>query len=113
MTRINVSLVVLVAVTLCGCERDRNKIVGSGISKTEHRQVGLFDEFEFHGAGRVELAIGQLQPLEITADDNILPLLRTEVVGTRLVVRPVEPIRPKVPIVLRVAVPECLGGPAQ
>lgn len=98
--------VMLFALAAYGCEwSDRNRIVGSGVAETEQRQIGVFDEFVLSGAGRVEIAIGELQPLEITADDNILPLLRTELTERRVVVRPDVPIRPKTPIVLRVTIP--------
>ncbi len=87
-----------------GCKR--TGIPGSGVAATEVRDVSYFDEIEFLGVGRLEVTVGQAKRLEMTADDNLLPVLRTVVQGTRLVIESTEEIRPRVPIVIKAAVPE-------
>ncbi len=102
-----VSVAVGFGVAACGCERsDDGKIIGSGVAKTEVRPVGDFDEIELHGQGSIELSIGLLLPLEVTADDNILPLIKTDLRGRRLVVQIEGSIRTEVGVVLRATVPD-------
>jgi hypothetical protein len=65
-----------------GDEGDR--VEGSGNRKTERREVAGFDRLLVEGAYRVEVAVGSAPSVEIEADDNLLPLIRTEVEGGRL-----------------------------
>lgn len=97
-------VIVVLATALAGCKR--TGIPGSGVAATELREVGDFDEIEFLGVGRLEVTVGQPKRLEITADDNLLPVLRTVVQGSRLVIESTEEIRPRVPIVIKATVPE-------
>lgn len=60
------------------------QVAGSGARKTERRDVGDFDRLVVEGAYRVEVTCGGPRSLEIEADDNLLPLIRTEVEGGRL-----------------------------
>jgi hypothetical protein len=59
-------------------------IVGSGVSATETRPVGDFDAVTVTAPLRVELVARGAPSLQITADDNVLPLVRSEVRGGRL-----------------------------
>jgi putative autotransporter adhesin-like protein len=59
---------------------------GSGNLKTEQRQPGDFDSVNVEGATDVEVSIGPQASVTVQADDNILPLVRTRVVGHTLVV---------------------------
>ena len=61
-----------------------NTIVGSGVSATETRAVAGFDALTVTAPLRVEVAAGGAPSLEITADDNVLPLVRAEVRSGRL-----------------------------
>jgi hypothetical protein len=97
-------MVVVLAMASAGCKR--TGIPGSGVAATELRDVGDFDEIEFLGVGRLEVTVGQPKRLEMTADDNLLPVLRTVVQGSRLIIEPIEEIRPRVPIVIEATVPE-------
>ncbi len=89
-----------------GCDRGDDSVKGSGVPKTETRGVAEFDQLEFSGAGTLEITIGPLQPLEITADDNILPLLSTEVRNRRLYIKPDRGISPETPVVIKATVPD-------
>ena len=114
-----ISLTILVAcLEIAGCSKERNqpKIIGSGVAKTETRPVESFAKVQFFGEGRVELSVGPLEPITLTADDNILPLMMTVVAGDTLTIRPSEEsIKPKTPLVVRAAAPhitsvECVGS---
>ena len=100
-----VSIAVGFCVAACGCERcDDGKIIGSGVAKTEVRPVGDFDEIELRGQGSIELSFGAPQPLEVTADDNVLPLVKTDSRGRRLVVQIDGSIRTEVGVVLKATI---------
>jgi hypothetical protein len=91
---------------LTGCNVVTTGVPGSGTARTETRELPAFEEIEFRGLGTLEIEVGPQTPLEITADDNLLPLLITEVQGKRLIIRPKENIQPKVSPVFRVATPD-------
>lgn len=54
-------------------------IVGSGRVVRQERAVSRFDRVETRGAEVVEVRFGPRPSLVVAADDNILPLLKTEV----------------------------------
>jgi putative autotransporter adhesin-like protein len=70
----------LVAINTC----NPNAIQGSGISKTESRAVGSFSKIVLTGSPDVEVAIGPVASVSVTADDNILPIIETTVRGDTL-----------------------------
>ena len=81
------------AVGLAGCDRHSPtspsaQVIGSGVLVTETLPIGPISEVSVRGAGR--LIIDQYGPetLETTAEDNILPLLKAEVVNGRLSIGP-------------------------
>ncbi len=78
---------------------------GSGTEATEDRAVDDFTEIRASGVYRVEAAIGPETSVTIVADDNILPLIHTEVRNGRLRIDTDGSIRPKVQPVIRVTAP--------
>lgn len=77
-----------------------NTVIGSGNVVAESRSVGGFDGVDLDGVGNVELQPAAVESLTIEADDNLLPFLRSEVVGGVLVLstRPGMNLRPSRPI---------------
>lgn len=81
---------VTLASALAGCNVSTkfgggDQVVGSGARKTERREVGDFNRLVVEGAYKVEVTCGgQSRSLEIEADDNLLPLIKTDVDGGRL-----------------------------
>ena len=59
-------------------------VVGSGNVVTEQRDVGDFDEVALAGIGQLTITQTGSESLTIEAEDNILPLLTSEVQGRRL-----------------------------
>ncbi len=57
---------------------------GSGHVVTERREVAEFDGVDVGAAIRVTVEIGPRGPIEVRADDNVLPLVETSVEGGRL-----------------------------
>lgn len=72
-----VILVLLLAATAC--------TRGSGIPGSETRELGAFEGVEVHGALGVTVTVGSTVHMEISGDDNIVPLVRSEVRGSTLV----------------------------
>ena len=76
-------------------------LTGSGNIVTESRTVSDFSEVSLAGAGELVLAQGGKEGLTITADDNIMPHIRTQVSNGKLTVdfdvmggiRPSKPIK--------------------
>ena len=56
-----------------------SQVVGSGNVVTQSRSVGGFEAVTFEGIGRLVLEQTGTESLTITADDNVLPLLMSEV----------------------------------
>jgi hypothetical protein len=57
---------------------------GSGVAKTETREVAPYSEIEVGNAIQLDVTVGGASEVIVTADDNILPVVRTEVSGDRL-----------------------------
>ena len=56
-----------------------SKVKGSGVAASETRAVASFDSIEATGIGKLKLRIGDSESLKVMADDNIVPLIKTEV----------------------------------
>jgi hypothetical protein len=56
-----------------------SKVKGSGVKATETRTVAAFTAIEATGIGSLKLRVGESDSLKITADDNLLPLIKSEV----------------------------------
>ena len=66
--------------------QDKGVVVGSGNTTTETRKLAEFDAIDLRISGDAHVTIGKQTPFEITGDDNILPLIKTEVHERRLVI---------------------------
>ena len=58
---------------------DGSKVKGNGIKATESRAVAAFTAIEATGIGNLKLRVGEADSLKISADENILPLIKSEV----------------------------------
>lgn len=63
-------------------------VVGSGRVATENRPVAGFDAIALRGSITLVLRQGEREALELSADDNLLPLVETRVVGRTLEIGP-------------------------
>jgi hypothetical protein len=61
-------------------------VQGSGNVVSEDRHVSAFDEIQLKGTGNVILTKGEMQSIEIVTDDNILPLIETNVRNKKLII---------------------------
>lgn len=91
-----------------------DSVIGSGKKARETRVVDNFTQLELLGVGRVEVTIGNLRPLELSGDDNILPLIETKVTNGKLVIRTIRSIRPVQSLIIKATVSDLtaimLGG---
>lgn len=76
----------IAAILAAACEGEIpfGGVRGSGDLITESRPVSSFDEIVVKGSGNVRVDVTGTESLEIEAEDNIMPLLTTEVVAGRL-----------------------------
>ncbi|MBN2502308.1 MAG: DUF2807 domain-containing protein [Anaerolineales bacterium] len=63
-----------------------NTVRGSGNVVNESRAVSGFDEVSLRGVGTLILEQGETEGVEIEAEDNIIDLIETKVVGDKLIV---------------------------
>lgn len=101
------TLCVAAALSACGISIDLDgaRVRGSGVSDTARRAVGAFDRIEIGGAFDVVVEIGPATSVEISGDDNLVPLVETRVVGSTLKVRTEERIDPRAGLTVTVTTP--------
>jgi len=76
---------------------------GNGKAKTETRDLARFDKLETSGAFEIKVSAGQSkQTLRITAEENILPLIATDLQGDKLAIYPKKSICAEMPIVVEI-----------
>lgn len=78
-----------------------DSVIGSGKRASETRKIDSFTQLELLGVGRIEVTIGNRQTLELSGDDNILPLIETKVTDRKLVIDTMRPIRPVQPLIIK------------
>src|SRR5437667_12551533 len=71
-------LLVACGLVLSGCKFHRG-IAGPGVRKTEKRDLKSFNAIDTTGAHEIDVTCQRPASFEIEADDNILPLIKTEV----------------------------------
>ena len=80
--------IVTTMLTITGCivVINGNSVQGSGNIITREREVAEFSKVHLRGSGKVFLTPGETQSLEIKTDDNIMPLIETDVSGNKLTI---------------------------
>jgi hypothetical protein len=79
---------------------------GSGNVQTEKREVSEFRSVDVGGAFHVEIAAQKDYSLEVEADDNLLPLIKTEFDGETLRIETEGKISPSNPVKIRISAPD-------
>lgn len=109
---VGVSLVMITAASCTDITIDNtDRISGSGNVVTEPRDVSGFDEVVVLGSGDVLVDVTGTESLSISADDNLMPLLTSDVDGTKLElgVEPDTSISPSERIEYRITVVDLNG----
>jgi hypothetical protein len=87
------------------CRHFGKGIQSSGVRKIEKRDLGAFTSIETTGAYEVVVTCQQAASFEIEGDDNILPIIRTNVRGNVLHISNDSDYHASKPIVVRISVP--------
>lgn len=98
-------LLVVVALASVGCHGHMAGIRGSGKRAVQKRDVQPFTSISTEGAYNINVVCQKAQTLEIEGDDNILPLIVTDVSNNVLHIKSSQNYSVGEPIVLRVALP--------
>jgi hypothetical protein len=83
--------------------------LGSGKLLKEKRNVGSFDSISTEGAFDIEVVCQKPQEVEISGDDNILPLVSTEVSNNVLHIRNLRNYSASQPLTVRISLPDLVG----
>ena len=102
-------LLMLMMSFAAGCHRIHSGIAGSGKLQRQKREVASFSSVSTEGAFDIEIVCQKPQSLEIQGDDNILPLISTEVSNNVLRIRSLHDYSTSEPITLKIAVPNLEG----
>ncbi|HEV7745739.1 MAG TPA: head GIN domain-containing protein [Pyrinomonadaceae bacterium] len=103
-----VLLIILIAIG-AGCHIGHHNVSGSGNRKTEKRNVGSFSSISTEGAFDIEVVCQKPQDIEIKGDDNILPLVSTEISNNVLHIKSLRGYSVAEPITLKISVPDLEG----
>jgi len=103
--KIVVLLLLACGLAPAGCKLHRG-IAGSGVRKTEKRDLKSFNAIDTTGAYEIDVTCQKPASFEIEADDNILPLIKTEVRDGILFVSNDQPYHSSKPVTLRMTLPE-------
>ncbi len=97
------TIILSLAVLLTGCSYMKG-VVGSGNIKSEKRTIPAFTSIDASGAFDVEVVCQKEPGLELEGDDNLLPLVKTEVRGNTLYIEPGQQFSVRKPIRVRLTV---------
>lgn len=100
------SLFVLLPLFTAGCHHAlRADVKGSGKRITEKRNIAPFTSIETDGAFDIDVVCQKDVSMEIEGDDNIIPLVSSEVSNNVLKLKPSQSYSASDPIKLRITVP--------
>jgi hypothetical protein len=110
MKRLSTITVLLAALMFVstGCKHFNHGIQGSGVRKTEKRDLGSFKTIDTSGVYETHVICQKAASFEIEGDDNILPLIKTEVRDGILFVSNDQRYRSDKAVVLRISLPELI-----
>jgi len=95
---------------VAGCHNGMlNRVSGSGNRERQKRNVASFNSIYYNGAFDVDIACQQPASLEIEGDDNILPMVSTEVSNNVLHIKNLRNYSASEPIKLKISVPNLEG----
>jgi hypothetical protein len=102
-------LLILLLSLATACHRLHDEVGGSGNLRKEKRETASFNSISTEGAFDIEVVCQKAPSLEIEGDDNILPLISTEVSNNVLHVRSLRGYSTSRPITLKITLPELAG----
>lgn len=103
------AMLLLLAPLVTGCVFHGHEVVGSGQRQRQKREISAFTSISTAGAYELEVVAQKPIGLEIEADDNILPLITTDVSGGVLRIRSKGNFSVEEPIKVKVTTPTLEG----
>jgi hypothetical protein len=105
-TLTSLSMALVVGLAGCNLSSATDRVKGSGITKTEKRSLAPFDSLEVSCHGSIQVHIQRQEGLEISGDDNIIPLITTEVNNGILYIRSSKEYNSRDELVITVSAPD-------
>lgn len=101
------SLVALISIVAASsaCSPADAQVKGTGTARTEARAVGRFSKLSAGGAIHLTITVGGATAVTVTADDNVVPLIRTRVQADRLIIDSADGYTSRTPIEVVVTTP--------
>jgi hypothetical protein len=90
-----VALLVPLTILSCRISFDGPSVAGSGVTTSQTRSVPAFDRIGIGGAYDVVVRVGATRSVVLEGDDNLLPLIRTEVRNGTLHIESDEDLEPR------------------
>ena len=108
MKKASVIVTVVISTLFAGfaCQYIGKGMRGSGNRKTEKRTLASFKSVEASGAFEVTVVCQQPQSFEIEGDDNILPIIKTDVNDGNLRIHSDTQYNVSKPIAIRISIPD-------
>ena len=103
-TSLIVFAIFTIVLAVPACRYAGRGIRGSGNRKTEKRELAPFKSVDAVGAFEVRIVCQQPQAFEIEGDDNLLPIIKTEVTGGNLRIHSETSYNTSKPIAIRISV---------
>src|SRR5262245_27680132 len=109
MSKLLLPLVIIALLFTAGCHMNRHEVKGSGQRVTQKRDISQFTSISTEGAFNIEVVCQKEPSLELEGDDNVLPLISTDVSGSVLKLKNNKGYSVNQPIVVRISVPNIEG----
>jgi len=104
------ALLLVITATATGCHHSiGHGVVGSGVRQVQKREVAPFTSVSTEGAFDITIACQKPQSIQVEADDNVLPLVSTEVSNGVLYVKSLRGYSTRDNVELRIEVPNIEG----
>ena len=78
---------------------------GTGTAMTVSRELAPFDSILIRGSTDTQVRVGGPQTVRVTADENLVDFIRTDVRGRELVVSRSQPMSPRIRSIVEIRVP--------
>lgn len=106
-----VIFLLFVCLTLSGClggdiDLGGSKLQGSGVEKTEKREIGgSFTAIQISSSAKAIIKCQDKQSIEVSGDDNVVPLIVTEIKDNTLIIKPSQSYKSNKPLQITIGVP--------
>ena len=104
-----IALLFLVMLLVASCHHRHDRVVGSGVRQKEKRDLPTFTSISTEGALNITIVSQQKQGVEIEGDDNILPLVTTEVSDNVLHLKSIRNFSTQDSIRVKITIPNLEG----